>query len=242
LKDFIFPQLETNSLPPRWNSTWRYSSLFLSNGCNPWSTFLAKTTHPWYVIINNSMRSVCRICFSSADKIHNKATSFLFKHGSWCVSFTCLSFCSNKVTSQTVKKKTFTNKYSIIFFSTSISFSSFPLPFEVFIISCTVLSFSIFSFSLRWSLLIYLGFINLNFILCPSRLKYKERSSRYSVLKRSHLHPENRWHESIGAIPHNTSFTHCLVPNLIHSWFGWKIVGNWSFSSNLWLTTLLLLS
>ena len=188
------------------------------------------------------MRCVFRICFSSADKMHNKATSFLFKHGSWCVSFTCLSFCSNKMTSQTIDEKTLTNKYSIIFFSISICFSSFSLPFEVFIASRTTLSFSIFSFSLRWSLLIYLGVIKLNFILCPSCLKYKERSSRLSVLKRSHLHPKRRWQESIGAISHNTSFTHCLVLKLIHSWFRWKVDGNWSFSTNLWLTTLLSVS
>ena len=130
MKDFIFRQLETNSLPRGSNSIWIYSSLFLSNGCNPWSTLPANTTPPWYVTINNSMRCGWRIYFPSADQMHNKAlwTSFLFKHGSWCVSFTCMSFCSCKMTSQTIEEKTLTNKLSIIFFSTSISLSSFSLP------------------------------------------------------------------------------------------------------------------
>jgi len=50
--------------------------------------------------------------------MHNKAlrTSFLFKHGSWCVSFTCLSFSSCKMTSPTVEEKTLTNKISLVRF------------------------------------------------------------------------------------------------------------------------------
>jgi len=120
VNDFIFPQLETNSLPPESNSTWIYSYLFLSSGCNPWSTSLANTTPhvPWYITINNYMHCVWRICCLSADQMHNKAlwTTFLFKHGSWDVSFTCLSFCSCKITSQTVEEKTLTNKSSIIIF------------------------------------------------------------------------------------------------------------------------------
>ena len=43
----------------------------------------------------------------------------------------------------------------------------------------------------------------------------------------------------MGAISHNTSFTHCHVLNLILARFRWKVVGNLSFSTNLWLTTLL---
>jgi len=43
----------------------------------------------------------------------------------------------------------------------------------------------------------------------------------------------------VGAISQNTSFTHCPVLNLLLAWFGWKLVGNCSFSNNLWLTTLL---
>ena len=66
--------------------------------------------------------------------MHNKAlwTSFLFKHGSWCVSFTCLSLCSFKMTSQTIEEKTLTNKifrhlslYCIFFFFIFPSFWSF---------------------------------------------------------------------------------------------------------------------
>jgi len=63
-----------------------------------------------------------------------------------------------------------------------------------------------------------------------------------SVLKWSHTHLKRRLQEFVGAISHNTSFTHCPVMNLIIAWFGWKLVGNWTFSTNLWLTTLLSLS
>ena len=45
-----------------------------------------------------------------------------------------------------------------------------------------------------------------------------------------------------GSKSHNTSFTHCPVLNLILAWFEWKLVGNLSFSNNLWHTTLLSLS
>ena len=83
-RTFIFSQVENNSLLAGSNSTWY---LLLSNGCNSSITFLGNSTPPWYVRINNSMHCVCRICFLSTDQMHNKAlwTSFLFKHGSWCV-------------------------------------------------------------------------------------------------------------------------------------------------------------
>jgi len=112
-RTFIFSHVETNSLLLGSNSTWY---LLLSNGCNPPITFLGKSTPPSYVTINNSMHCVWRVCFLSMDQMHNKAlwTSFLFKHGSWCVSFTCLSFCSCKMTSQTVEGKTLTNKLSLV--------------------------------------------------------------------------------------------------------------------------------
>jgi len=98
---------------------------------------------PWYVTINNSMRCVWPIYCSSAAQMHNKAlwTSFLFKHGSWCVSFTCLYFCFCKLTSHTREEKTLTNKISTIFFSSSFSFSSFSLPFAVFSASFSILFF-----------------------------------------------------------------------------------------------------
>jgi len=112
-RTFIFSQVETNSLLLGSNSTWY---LLLSNCCNPSITFLGNSTPPWYVTLNNSMHYVWRICFLSTDQTHNKAlwTSFLFKHGSWCVSFTCWSFCSRKMTSQTVEEKTLTNKLSLV--------------------------------------------------------------------------------------------------------------------------------
>ena len=61
------------------------------------------------------MHCVWRICFLSTNQMHKKAlwTCFRFKHGSWCVSFTCLSFCSCKMTSQIVEGKTLTNKLSL---------------------------------------------------------------------------------------------------------------------------------
>ena len=169
-RTFIFSQVETNSLLLGSNSTWY---LLLSNGCNQSITFLGNSTPPWYATINNSMQCVWRIYFLSTDQMHNKAlwTSFLFTHGSWFVSFTCLSFCSCKMTSQTVEEKTLMNKISIIFFSCSISFCSFSFPSAIYITSFSILSFSVFSLSLRWSLLTCLGVINFYFFWCPSCLK-----------------------------------------------------------------------
>jgi len=136
----------------------------------------------------------------------------------------------------------FSTTFSIIFFFTSFSFSSISLPSAVYISSFSILSFSIFSFNVCWSFLACLGVINFNFISCPSCLKWRERSSRFSVLKWSHAHLKSRWQEFVIAISHNTSFTHYHVLNLILAWFGWKVVGNLSFSTNLMLTTLMLLS
>jgi len=133
----------------------------------------------------------------------------------------------------------FSSTFSIIFFFTSFSFSSISLPSAVYISSFSILSFSIFSFNECWSFLACLGVINFKFISCPSCLKQRERLSRLSVLKWSNAHLKTRWQEFVGAISHNTSFTHCHVLNLILVWFGWKVVGNLSFSTNLWLTTLL---
>jgi len=54
----------------------------------------------------------------------------------------------------------------IMFIFSSFSFSSISLPSAV-----CISSFSIFCFSLCWSLLSYLCVININFISCPSFLK-----------------------------------------------------------------------
>ena len=112
-RTFIFSQVETNSLLLRSNLTWY---LLLSIGCNQSITFLDNSTPPWYVTINNSMHCVWQICFLSTDQMHNKAlwTSLLFKQASWFVLFTCSSFCSCKMTSQTVEEKTLTNKLSLV--------------------------------------------------------------------------------------------------------------------------------
>jgi len=135
------------------------------------------------------------------------------------------------------KTPCFSTTFSIIFFFSSIFFSPVSLPSAVYISS-----FLILSFSLCWSLLPCLGVINFNFISYPLYLKYRERSSRLSVLKWSHAHLKRRWQEIVGAISNNTFFTHCSVLNLILAWCRWKLVGNWTFSTNLWLTTLLSLS
>jgi len=59
-----------------------------------------------------------------------------------------------------------------------------------------------------------------------SLMPQREPSSRLSVLKLSHAHLKRRWQELIGAISHNTFFTHCPVLNLILPSFGWKVGGN----------------
>jgi len=59
-----------------------------------------------------------------------------------------------------------------------------------------------------------------------SLMPQRERSLILSVLKWSHAHLKRRWQEFVGAISHNTSFTHCPVLNLILGWFRWKLGGN----------------
>jgi len=59
-----------------------------------------------------------------------------------------------------------------------------------------------------------------------SLMPQSERSSRLSVLKLSHAHLKRRWQEFVGAISHNTSFTHYPVLNLSLARFGWKLDGN----------------
>jgi len=133
----------------------------------------------------------------------------------------------------------FSTTFSIIFFFNSFSFSSISSPSANYISSFSILSFSIFSSNVCWSFLACLGVINFNLISCPSRLKQRERLWRLSVLKWSHAHLKRWWQEFLGAISHNTSFTHCHVLNLILAWFGLKLVGNLNFSTNLSLTKLL---
>jgi len=162
------------------------------------------------------MHCVWRICFLSTDQTHDKAlwTSFLFKHGSWCVSFTCLSFCSCKMTSQTVEKKTLTNKLSLV-------------PFL----------FLYFPFLLQFILLLFLFFL-FCFLLQPTLILTNLSWCHKFLLLLMSLMPQIKG----TPISHNTSFTHCHVLNLIHAWSRWEVVGNWSFSTNLWLTTFFSLS
>ena len=137
----------------------------------------------------------------------------------------------------------FSTSFSIIFIFTSFSF------FFNFPSFCSLYFFFFYSFFfyfLLQRLLILLGLsgchkFQLHF-MSPSCLKWRERSSRFNILKWSHAHLKRRWQAFVGATSHNTSFKHYLVLNFILAWFGWKLVGNLSFSTNLWLTTLLSLS
>jgi len=56
-----------------------------------------------------------------------------------------------------------------------------------------------------------------------SVMPQSERLSRLSILKLSHAHLKRRWQEFVGAISHNTSFTHSKVLNLILAWFRWNL-------------------
>jgi len=105
--------------------------------------------------------------------------------------------------------------------------------------------YSFFFYFLLQPMLILIGFFwchkfELHFLFLMPQIK--GTFIKIEHLKWSHAHLKRRWQEFVGAISHNTSFTHCPVKNLIISWFGWKLVGNLTFSTNLWLTTLLSLS
>jgi len=107
----------------------------------------------------------------------------------------------------------------------------------------STLSFLPFLF-LQFLLLLQFIFLLLYFLLRPililtglslyhkfelhfmSLMPQREHSSILSLLKWSHAHFKRRWQEFVGAISHNTSFTHCPVLNLILGWFRWKLGGN----------------
>jgi len=65
----------------------------------------------------------------------------------------------------------------------------------------------------------------LHFMSLMPRIKETFIKIERSTMKPCNL--KRRWQEFVGAISHNTSFTHCPVLNLIHAWFEWKLVGNW---------------
>ena len=90
--------------------------------------------YPTFICNNKLFHELC---------LTNKAqwTSFLFKHGSWYISFTCLSFCSCKMTSHTVEEKTLMNKLFIIYI-----FLYFHLSFLVFPSFCSFYCFFFYSF------------------------------------------------------------------------------------------------
>jgi len=133
----------------------------------------------------------------------------------------------------------FSTTFFIIFFFTSFSFSSISLPSALYFSSFSIFLF-LFSPSTyvdpSWLLLV--SEISTSFHV-PHASNKGERSSGLSIVKWSHAHLKRRWQGFVGAISQDTSFTHCPVLNLILAWFGWKLVGNLSFSTNLWLTTLL---
>ena len=143
------------------------------------------------------MYCVWRIFFLSTDQMHNKAlwTSFLFKHRSWCVSFTCLSFCSCKMTSQTVGEKTLTNKIFLVPFL-FLYFPSFCSLYYFFFYSfffCLLLQPTLILTDLSWChkfllLLIFLmpqikgTFIKMECFKtkpCPSQMKMTRVHGRY---------------------------------------------------------------
>ena len=141
------------------------------------------------------MHCVWWICILSTDQMHNKSlwTSFLFKHGSWCVSFTCLSFCSCKMTSQTVGEKILTNKLSLV-----PSFFIFP--------SFCSLYYFFFYFLLQPTLILTdLSWCHKFLLLLMSLMpQIKRRFIKMECFKRKPCPSQWRWQESMGAISHNT--------------------------------------
>jgi len=72
-----------------------------------------------------------------------------------------------------------------------------------------------------------------------------QRKGTFMKIECSKMKPcqsQKKTQEFVGAISDNTSCTHCPILNLILAWFEWMLVGNLSFSTNLWLTTVLSLS
>ena len=89
MKDFIFPQLETNSLPLGSNSTWIYSYLFISSGCNPWSTLVQKkpiTSIIWDLLHRSYHR--CNISWC------NKCLTYYICCSTRCNSYNILPRCN----------------------------------------------------------------------------------------------------------------------------------------------------
>jgi len=132
-----------------------------------------------------------------------------------------------------------------LFHNLFLYFLFFFFNFPSFYILYFFFFYSFFFYFLLQRMLILLGLSwchKFQLHSCPSCLKQRERLSRFSVLKWSHAHLKRWWQEFVRAISHNISFTHCHVLNLILAWFGFKLVGNLSCSTNLWLTTLLSLS
>ena len=127
--------------------------------------------------------------------------------------------------------------FSIILFFTSFSFSSISLPSSFYICS-----FSIFSLNVCWSFLACVGVMNFYLIPCPSSSNKVNIHQDWAF--QNEAMPISKEDDKIfvGTISHNTSFTHCPVLNFILAWFGWELVDKLSFSTNLWLTTLLWLS
>jgi len=97
--------------------------------------------------------------------------------------------------------------------------------FFFFNFSCFCSLYFFFFYFLLQPILVLTGFswchkFQLHFM---SLMPQRERPSTLSILKWSHAYLRRRWQEFVGAISHNTSFTHCPILNLILAWFGWKL-------------------
>jgi len=120
--------------------------------------------------------------------------------------------------------------YFLLFFFNFPSFCSLYFFFFYFLLQCVLILLG-----LSWCHKFQLHFMS----LMP---QIKGMLIKIEHFKMKSCPSKKKMTEFVGTISHNTSFTHCPVLNLILAWFGWKLVGNLSFSTNIWLTALLSLS
>ena len=122
-----------------------------------------------------------------------------------------LTFCSYKMTSQTVEEKTLTNKLSLV----PYLFLYLSLPFAVYITSC----FYSFCFLLQPTLILTDLSCSHKFLLLLMSLmpQIKGTFIKMECFKMKPCPSQKKMTRVIGAISHSTSFTHCHVLNLIHA-------------------------
>jgi len=110
--------------------------------------------------------------------------------------------------------------YFLFFFSNFPSFCSLYLFFFYSFFFYFLLQPMLILTSLSWCHKFQLHFMSLMPQIKGRFIKIERlKMNLYAYLKR-------RWQVFVGAISHNTSFTHGLVLNLILAWFGWKLGGN----------------